>query len=60
MVSNPIVKWQVRVPGETAWSEHKDEQEARRECDNANRVCRPGHRVYARHRNGDVTGSYYE
>ncbi len=55
---NPIKKYVVRVPGNTAWSEHRSEKAALREARNANRVCRPGHRVYAEHVNGDVTGPY--
>ena len=58
-MSNPIIKYVVRVPGNTAWSgEHKTEKAALREAKKANRVCRTGHRVYATHENGDVTGPY--
>jgi hypothetical protein len=59
MTANPIVKWTVRVPGNTAWSEHRTEAAARREAMRANRTCRPGHQVFARHANGDVTGPYF-
>jgi len=58
MAVKRIVKWVVRVPGETTWNEHKTEKAALRECDKANRTCRPGHRVYAVHINGDTTGPY--
>ena len=56
---NPIIKYVVRVPGETSWSEHKTEKAAIRECRKANRQIRPGHKVYAEHKNGDMTGPYY-
>lgn len=56
---NRITHWTVRVPGNTSWSDgHKTEKAAKRERDKANRVCRPGHQVYAKHENGDVTGPY--
>jgi hypothetical protein len=56
--ANRIVKYVVRVAGNTAWSEHRTEKAAKRECEKANRTCRPGHRVFAQHANGDVTGPY--
>ena len=55
---NAIVKYVVRVPGETSWSEHRTEKAAKRGAEKANRICRPGHKVYAEHQNGDVTGPY--
>lgn len=58
-MTNPIKKYVVRVPGQTSWSEHRSEKAAIRECDKANRVSQPGHKVYAEHANGDVTGPYY-
>ena len=51
---NQIKKYVVRVPGCTLWSEHKSEKAALRECAKANRIVRPGHRVYAELENGDV------
>ncbi len=56
--ANAIVKYVVRVPGNTSWSEHRSEKAAHRECAIANRTSRPGHKVYAEHKNGDVTGPY--
>ncbi|WP_373509219.1 hypothetical protein [Thiocapsa sp.] len=47
------------MPGETAWrDEISTEREALAECELANRTCRPGHEVYAKHRNGNWTGPY--
>lgn len=60
MFSNKIIKYIVRVPGCTAWSEEHTEQAAFRECERANRTCRPGHEVYVQRKNGDVTGPYSE
>jgi len=60
MRTNAIVKYVVRVPGECAWSEHRSERAAHRECAKADRSCRPGHKVYAVHRDGAVTGPYYK
>jgi hypothetical protein len=57
-MSNRIVKYVVRVPGSTSWSEHRSEKAALREARNADRVCQHGHRVFAVHVNGDVTGPY--
>lgn len=59
MKADRIVKFVVRVPGETCWSEHLSEKAAHKECRVANRSCRPGHRVYATHASGNVTGPYY-
>jgi hypothetical protein len=56
---NPIVKYVVRVPGETSWSEHTTGKAALHECDKANSQIRRGHKVYAEHKNGDITGPYY-
>lgn len=56
--ANSIVTYVVRRPGETAWSEHKTEKAAKKECEVANRTVQPGHKVYAKHQNGDVTGPY--
>lgn len=56
--ANRILKYVVRVPGQTAWSEHKTEKAAKRECEKANRVSQPGHRVFAIHQNGDASGPY--
>jgi len=58
MYPNPIIKYVVRVPGCASWSEHKSEKAAKREMNTANRVCRPGHKIFAEHQNGDVTGPY--
>lgn len=57
-MSNPIIRYTVRVPGSKAWSQHKSERAAHRECAKADRVARPGHKVYAEHRDGSVTGPY--
>lgn len=57
MYPNPIVKYVVRRPGNTAWSEHRTERAAKREAEKANRCC-PGHKVYAVHKAGNVTGPY--
>ena len=56
---NKIVKYQVRRPDACLWSEHRSERSAHREARNADKVI-DGHRVYAVHENGDVTGPYYE
>ena len=58
MYPNPIVKYVVRRPGNIAWSEHRTENAAKREAEKANRVCGQGHRVYAEHKDGTVTGPY--
>lgn len=58
MHTNPIVKFVVRVPGNTSWSEHRTEKAARREAAKANRICQHGHKVFAEHRDGSVTGPY--
>ena len=55
-----IISYSVRIPGEAQWSEHKTEKAAHREAKNANRVCRPGHKVYANHISGNSTGPYEE
>lgn len=55
--ANPIVKYVVRRPGNTSWSEHRSERAAHRERAKADRVVQ-GHRVYAEHRDGSVTGPY--
>jgi hypothetical protein len=53
-----VVKYVVRVPGSTSWSEHKTLSAAQREAETANRVVRPGHQVFAEHQDGAVTGPY--
>jgi len=58
MYPNPIVKYVVRRPGNTAWSEHRTEKAAKREAEKADRICCPGHKVFAVHQNGAVTGPY--
>jgi len=58
MYPNPIVKYIVRRPGHTYWSEHRTEKVAKRECKKANIICSPGHRVFAEHKDGTVTGPY--
>lgn len=58
MNPNPIVRWVVRRPGCVAWSEHRTERAAHGECANANRICAPGHVVYATHKDGSSTGPY--
>jgi hypothetical protein len=55
---DPIVRYVVRVPGNTSWSQHRSERAAHREAEKANRTCRPGHKVYAEHRSGKTTGPY--
>jgi hypothetical protein len=55
---NPIVKYVVRVPGYTSWSEHKTLSAALREAETANRAVRPGHLVFAEHEDGHVSGPY--
>lgn len=57
-MSNPIVKYLVRIPGSTPLSTHSTEDEARRECQKANRICCPGHQVFAEHADGTVSGPY--
>jgi hypothetical protein len=57
-MSNPIVKYIVRIPGNSPMSEHGTEDEARKECHKANRICCPGHQVFAEHADGTVTGPY--
>lgn len=56
--ANRIIRYVVRVPGCTSWSEHKTLKAALREAAKANRISRPGHKVYADHVNGDTTGPY--
>ncbi len=58
MKPDRILRYEVRVPGNTAWSEHRTERAAVREAERANRTVRPGHRVFARHESGNVTGPY--
>jgi hypothetical protein len=52
MSHSPITKYVVRRPGCNAWSEHKTERAARRERANADRICCPGHVVYAYYASG--------
>ena len=54
---NPII-YVVRRPGCVAWSEHRTARAAKREAEKANRICCPGHEVYAVHKDGNVTGPY--
>ena len=55
---NPIKYYSVRVPGSTCWLDYiENEDEAHEEARKANRV-RPGHKVYAQHEDGTVTGPY--
>lgn len=54
---NPIIKYVVRGPGYIVWSENRTKRAAKREAEKANRIC-PGHRVFAVHRDGFVTGPY--
>ncbi len=58
MKANPIVRYEVRVPGQCAWSSHRTERAAIREREVADRTIRPGHHVYAVHADGTVTGPY--
>ena len=58
MYPNPIIKYVVRIPGNTSWSEHKSEKAAQKEREKANRICKPGHQVFAEHKDGTVTGPY--
>jgi len=58
MYPNPIIKYVVRRPGNTAWSEHRSEKAAKRSAEKANRVICPGHKVFAVHKDGNVTGPY--
>lgn len=58
MFPNKIVKYIVRIPGYAMWSKHSTEQSALRECAKVNRTIQPGHKVFAQHENGDVTGPY--
>lgn len=53
-----VVKYIVRIPGCTPLSEHGTEEEARKECQKANRMCCPGHQVFAEHGDGTVTGPH--
>lgn len=56
---NPILYYEVRVPGNTSYqSEIAEFSEALRIRSEANRICRPGHRIYAVHAHGEVTGPY--
>ena len=48
-----IVKWVVRRPGETSWSDSLTEEVAHDSCAEANRFCQPGHQVYALHEGGE-------
>lgn len=53
-----IVKYIVQIPGSTPMSEHSTEEDARKECLKANRICCPGHKVFAEHADGTVSGPY--
>ncbi len=55
---NEIVKYIVQIPGSTPMSEHSTEEDARKECLKANRICCPGHKVFAKHADGTVSGPY--
>lgn len=59
---NPIRHYTVRRPGQTAWTTTKFRslRRALAEAARANRVCHPGHAVYARHADGATTGPYRE
>lgn len=52
-----ILKYVVRGPGGVIWSEHRTKRAAKREAENVNRIC-AGHKVFAVHKNGNVTGPY--
>jgi len=62
MFPNPIKHYTVRRPGEVAWcnTKFRSPRRALVEARNADRVCCPGHRVYATHADGTVTGPYTE
>jgi len=55
-MSNPIVAYIVQLPGCTPLSSHATEAEARKQCESINRICCPGHQVFAQHADGTVTG----
>lgn len=57
-MSNSIVKFTVSIPGSTPLSAHGTEDEARQACQRANRICCPGHKVFAEHEDGTVSGPY--
>jgi hypothetical protein len=56
IMSNPITKYIVRIPGNTPMGEFITEDDAKKECQKANRLCCPGHQVFAEHADGTVTG----
>lgn len=57
-MSSPIVTYIVSIPGNTPLSTHTTEEEAKKECHKANRICCPGHQVFAEHEDGTVSGPY--
>ena len=57
MKANQILRYVVRRPGFACWSRHISELAAHREKAVANQLVR-GHKVFAEHQNGDVTGPY--
>ena len=58
MEHDPVVRYEVRVPGNTAWSDTRSFPQALRERDQANGFCQPGHEIFAVHASGDRTGPY--
>lgn len=57
-MASPIVNYIVQIPGSTPLSTHDTEEEAKKQCVKANRLCCPGHQVFAEHVDGTVTGPY--
>lgn len=55
---DPIVEYQIRIPGHTAWGDAPTEDEAHAGCEYANQHVQQGHLVFALHKSGNVTGPY--
>ncbi len=48
----------IRKPGHAYWSRHRSLAAALKKLPRANAQAGPGHRIYARHRSGNMTGPY--
>jgi len=55
IMSESIVKYIVRIPGSSPLGEYATEGDARKECSKINRICCPGHKIYAEYADGTVT-----
>lgn len=57
-MSSPIVKYIVQIPDSTPLSRHDTEDEAKKQCAKANRMCCPGHQIFAEHADETISGPH--